>query len=279
MSDPVYPIDPGSLSLDTDVARKIGQKFGANYQAAEPYPHICIDDFLPTEIVDHVIADLATLPDAEMSFSRAQENLKSSYNPDRLPKYTHDLLYSFNSRHFILFLEEMTGIKGLIPDPYFIGAGIHRTLNGGHLDIHADFNVHKQMRVERRLNVLIYLNHDWQPDWGGSFEIWDKQMSRKVASFVPTYNRMVCFSTGSDTFHGNPEPVNHPEGKPRQSIALYYYTATWNDTRVEHSTLFKPRPGTQDQRDRLMARQAFVKDILPPILYRKLAGPLRRIGL
>jgi Rps23 Pro-64 3,4-dihydroxylase Tpa1-like proline 4-hydroxylase len=278
MPGPEYPLDPESLLLDTDTAREIGGRHAAAYQAATPYAHICIDDFLPAPVIDRVLADIATLPDAEMSFSRAQENLKSSYNPDRLPKYTRDLFHAFNSRHFILFLEEMTGIKGLIPDPYFIGAGIHRTLNGGHLDIHADFNVHKQMRVERRLNVLIYLNHDWQPGWGGSFEIWDKQMSRKMASFVPTCNRMVCFSTASDTFHGNPEPVNHPEGKPRQSIALYYYTATWDDTRVEHSTLFKPRPGTADQRDRLMARQAMVKDLLPPLVYRRLAGPLRRIG-
>ena len=126
----------------------------------------------------------------------------------------------FDNTPFLQFLEQMTGIPGLIPDPYFMGAGIHKTLNGGHLDIHADFNLHKQMNVERRLNVLIYLNDDWQEDWGGCFEIWDKEMTRMEARFAPTFNRMVCFSTGSDTFHGNPEPVNHPKGEPRQSIAL-----------------------------------------------------------
>ncbi len=135
------------------------------------------------------------------------------------------------------------------------------------------------MRVERRLNVLIYLNHDWQAEWGGNFEIWDKQMTQKMASFVPTYNRMVCFSTGSDTFHGNPEPVNHPNGEPRQSIALYYYTATWDGTRKEHTTMFKPRPGSGDQEDRQVARREKIQDILPPIVYRKIAGHLHRIGL
>ena len=85
----------------------------------------------------------------------------------------------------------MTGIKGLIPDPYFMGAGIHKTLNGGFLDIHADFNLHGHMKVERRLNVLIYLNPPWQEDWGGSFEVWDKGMTEKKASFAPTENRMV----------------------------------------------------------------------------------------
>ncbi len=278
MTDPVYPIDPDSLLTDTKSAKALGEHYAQRYQSAEPYHHICIDNFLPAPVIDHVISDLAQLPEAERSFSRAQENLKSSYIPERLPDFTKNLFYAFNSRPFLLFLEEMTGIKGLIPDPYFNGAGIHKTKNGGHLDIHADFNLHRQMMVERRLNVLIYLNHGWQEDWGGCFEIWDKGMTRRIRKFAPTYNRMVCFSTGSDTFHGNPEPVNHPNGEARQSIALYYYTATWDDTRKEHTTLFKPRPGSKDKADWQIARRAFMQDILPPALYRRIAGKLHRIG-
>jgi Rps23 Pro-64 3,4-dihydroxylase Tpa1-like proline 4-hydroxylase len=230
------------------------------------------------DVIHKVREDVSTLEEAERSFNAEEEKLKSMYNPDRLPQYTRNLFYMFNSRPFILFLEEMTGIKGLIPDPYYAGAGIHRVANGGHLDIHADFNHHQYMNVERRLNVLIYLNRDWREEWGGSFEIWNKEMTKKEASFVPIYNRMVCFSTGSDTFHGNPETVNHPDGEHRFSIALYYYTATWGPHRKSHNTLFKPRPGTADETDRLVARQAIARDLLPPILYRRLAGPLSRIG-
>jgi Rps23 Pro-64 3,4-dihydroxylase Tpa1-like proline 4-hydroxylase len=274
----VYPLDVDELTLEAREAREIAQGFSDRYQAATPYHHICIDDFLPPAVIERVRADLATLPEAERSFERAQERFKTSYNPERLPAYTRNLFHAFNSRPFIQFLEEMTGIRGLIPDPYFIGAGIHKVANGGHLDIHADFNLHKQMQLERRLNVLIYLNPDWREEWGGSFEVWDRDMTRKEASFVPVYNRMVCFSTGSDTFHGNPEPVNHPEGEPRLSIALYYYTATWDESRKAHTTLFKPRPGTADEADRVMARRAALQEVLPPALFRRVAGPLRRIG-
>lgn len=279
MTTYALPINPDDLTLDTAAAKTLGQQHAEKYQSGEPYHHICIDNFLPMPVIEKVRADLDSLPEAERSFDAAEEKLKAQYNPDRLPEYSRHLFQAFNSRAFILFLEEMTGIKGLIPDPYFIGAGIHKTLKGGYLNIHADFNVHKQMRVERRLNVLIYLNPEWREEWGGSFEVWDKEMTRKMASFAPTENRMVCFSTGSDTFHGNPEPVNHPDGLPRQSIALYYYTATWDDSRVEHSTIFKPRPGSNDASDALARRRKVVQDILPPALYRRVAHRLRRIGL
>lgn len=279
MTGPTYPIDPDTLLLDSDTARAAAAPHAEAYQSATPYNHICIDDFFPPEVLRKVRTDLGQLPDAEDSFDRAQERLKTSYIPERLPSYTKSLFYALNSRPFILFLETLTGIKGLIPDPYFVGAGIHKVANGGHLDIHADFNLHGQMKVERRLNVLIYLNEDWREEWGGSFEIWDKSMTRKEKSFVPIFNRMVCFSTASDTFHGNPETVNHPEGQPRLSIALYYYTATWDPSRKSHTTLFKPRPGTTDEVDRVIARRAMVQDMLPPMLYRRVAGGLRRIGL
>ncbi|MEM9371038.1 MAG: 2OG-Fe(II) oxygenase [Pseudomonadota bacterium] len=278
MSDPVYPIDLETLTIESDVAKAAAAPSAKAYQSATPYNHACFDNFLPEEVVTRVREDLASLPDAEDSFDRAQERLKTSYNPERLPVFTKNLFHAFNARPFILFLEELTGIKGLIPDPYYIGAGIHKVANGGHLDIHADFNLHKQMQLERRLNVLIYLNPEWKEEYGGSFEVWDKEMTKKAASFVPVYNRMVCFSTGSDTFHGNPMPVNHPDGEPRMSIALYYYTATWGPDRKSHTTLFRPRPGSVDETDRLVARRAFMQDILPPILYRRVAGPLRRIG-
>jgi Rps23 Pro-64 3,4-dihydroxylase Tpa1-like proline 4-hydroxylase len=279
MSEVFYPIDVESLLIETDIARSAGKTRAEAYQMAKPYPHICIDNFLPLTVLEKVKADLDSLPVPEASFARAQENLKTAYNPDRLPTYSRALFHAFNSRPFLMFLEEMTGITGLIPDPYYMGAGIHRVANGGHLDIHADFNLHKPMMLERRLNVLIYLNPDWQPEWGGSFEIWDKQMTRKEASFTPILNRMVCFSTASDTFHGNPEVVNHPTGEPRLSIALYYYTATWDASRKAHSTLFKPRPGTLDETDGLERRHAFLENVLPPFVYRRVGHRLRKLGI
>ena len=97
------------------------------------------------------------------------EHLKASFNPDHMPTYSKAVFHALNSRPFIQLLENMSGIEGLIPDPYYMGGGIHRTNTTGYLDIHADFNYHKLMKIERRMNVLIYLNPDWKEEYGGSF--------------------------------------------------------------------------------------------------------------
>ncbi len=275
----VLPIDPETLFLSTDAAKAAAKPYGADYRVAGPYPHGCIDGFLDPAILDRVREDLKLLPEVETSFDRPQERLKFSFQPERLPTYTRNLFYTLNSKPFVMFLEELTGIDGLIPDPYFAGGGIHMVANGGHLDIHADFDHHGKLNLERRLNVLIYLNKDWKEEYGGTFEIWDREMKAKVRGFVPEFNRMVCFSTGSDTWHGNPTPVNHPDGTPRLSLALYYYTATWTADRKAHTTQFKPRPGTHDQRDKQVARRELIQDVLPPVVYRRVAGPLSRLGL
>jgi Rps23 Pro-64 3,4-dihydroxylase Tpa1-like proline 4-hydroxylase len=274
----VLALDPETLLISTDAARAAAAPHGETYQTRKPFPYGSFDDFLDPRILERVLQELEELPESETSFDRAQERLKTSYSPERLPTYTRSLFYALNSKPVIAFLEELTGINGLIPDPYFAGGGIHVVANGGHLDIHADFNHHAKMNLERRVNLLIYLNKDWKKEYGGSFEVWNDDMTAQVASFVPVFNRMCIFSTSSRSWHGNPEPVNHPGGEPRKSIALYYYTATWDSTRKSHTTLFKPRPGTADQEDRKVKRQALLQDLLPPLLHRKIAHRLHRFG-
>ncbi len=274
----ILNLNPETLLISSDDARKAAEQYAREYQEKQPYPYGAFDNFLPEEILDRVLKELSDLPQAEMKFDRAQEKLKTSYQPERLPAYTRSLFHALNSKPVLMFLQELTGIRGLIPDPYFMGGGIHRVENGGHLDIHADFNHHSLMGLERRLNILIYLNKDWQKEYGGSFEIWNTDMTAKVEGFVPQFNRMCCFNTSSTSWHGNPETVNHPDNEPRLSIALYYYTATWDSTRKGHTTLFKPRPGTADQPDRVIARREWLQDILPPFIHRKVGHRMQRFG-
>src|SRR5206468_2179145 len=98
-----------------------------------------------------------------------------------------------------------TGIPGLMPDPYFEGGGLHETKRGGHLGIHADFNIHSQLKVERRLNLLIYLNENWDKTFGGELELWNKDMKECAVRVAPIFGRAVIFNTDLDSFHGHPE--------------------------------------------------------------------------
>lgn len=266
-------MDPETGFIDADGVREKGKELTARYNAADPFPSITIDNFLPEALADKFLRHFGPRQESDLtkSFDRDQERFKSSYHPDTLDPTARGIFYAFNSRPFIGIMENITGLKGLIPDPYFLGAGFHEIKNGGHLSIHADFNHHKIMNLERRINVLIYLNKDWRPDYGGQLELWNTEMTRQAASIVPLFNRCVIFNTSSTSMHGNPQPVAHPDDVSRKSIALYYYTATWSDLRKPHTTQFQVRPGTGDRTDWAIKLQELRADLLPPIANRGFA--------
>jgi Rps23 Pro-64 3,4-dihydroxylase Tpa1-like proline 4-hydroxylase len=263
-------MDPVTGFIPAENARSKGKDLTEQYNAAKPFPHIIIDDFLPPQILERCLTEFPAHSDGSDTFESEQERLKTQFNPDYLSTNMRNLFYAFNSWPFIKILENITGVKGLIPDPYFLGAGFHEIKEGGHLSIHADFNHHKPMNLERRLNVLIYLNKDWKEEFGGSLELWDKSMTSKVKSTTAEFNRCVIFNTNSDSYHGNPDPVNHPERISRKSIALYYYTSTWSASKRDHTTQFRARSGTADKVDWNTALREFAIDITPPLLRRKL---------
>lgn len=257
-------------------AAKVGTKYHQLYVSAEPFPHIVLDDFLDEDILNLCLEQFPDIGSARVSYQRSQENLKFEFQPETLSPPLRSFFYSLNSTPFLGFLENLTGIKGLIPDPYFAGGGFHQVAAGGHLNIHADFNRHDLLGLERRINVLIYLNRDWKEEYGGCLELWDADMRGLRKRIVPLFNRCVIFNTSSTSFHGNPEPVRHPAQSPRRSIALYYYTGTWDGSRHVHSTLFKARPDSADVSELRVRAQEFFADIMPPLIIRTLRK-LRRI--
>lgn len=252
------------LFFDEAECRAAGKSVADTYQSADPFPFIAIDDFLDAAPL-RVIA--ANYPDSadKTFFDRDQERLKFQYKPDEIRNgIARNLLAELNSGAFIGFLEEMTGITGLIPDPHFEGGGLHQTKRGGHLGIHADFNIHGQLKAERRLNILIYLNDDWAPEYGGELELWDKQMQACKVRIAPLIGRAVVFSTNLDSFHGHPDALNCPPERDRRSIAAYYYTASLQGDMPQRTTTFQVRPGSPDRPDRRVKLDHFIKDWVPP---------------
>lgn len=260
----------GYLSLDSEECRALGRSLSAAYRTADPFPHIVIDGILNTEVLKSVLEEFPSNENRPF-FDRDQERYKFQYPPHEISSgLIRNIFAELNGPAFLGFLEELTGIEGLISDPYFDGGGLHETKRGGHLGIHADFNIHGRLKVQRRLNLLIYLNEDWQDDYGGQLELWDKKMNECVVRVKPEFGRAVIFNTDLDSFHGHPDPLNCPPDRSRRSLATYYYTAAEDGLAVlpSRTTNFRPRPGSEDRLDWQIRRYHFVKDWVPPKLQR-----------
>lgn len=260
------PLD-GYRSFDEEVCREAGRTLHEQYAEAAPFPHIAIDDFMPAGALRDIITDF---PDRRetAAFDRQQERRKYQFHPQSCKSAAiRNLFAELNSQAFLAFLGELTGITGLIPDPYFSGAGLHETLYGGHLGIHADFNRHQGMKVERRLNLLIYLNPDWDERYGGALELWDRGMKACQVRIFPELGRAVIFNTDLDSYHGHPDPLACPADTSRRSIATYYYTVPEDATfKIERETNFQTRPASDDRRDWKMILHHLTQDWTPPAL-------------
>ena len=265
----LHSID-GYLHFDEAGCRAAGKEFASSYQGASPFPHIVIDDLLDADVLRGIAANYPVTDDKAF-FDRDQERFKFQFHPEEVPNgQTRNLLAELNGRAFLGFLEEMTGIKGLVSDPYYAGGGLHLTRKGGHLSVHADFNVHGEMKMERRLNLLVYLNDDWPEEYGGKLELWDREMKGCEKSVAPLLGRAVVFNTSLDSFHGHPDPLTCPPERDRRSIATYYYTAL-NDGQTAmpiRTTTFQTRPGSGDKTDWGVKSGHFIADWVPRRLQR-----------
>ena len=233
-----------------------------NYVAAKPFASGYYDGIFDDNILDAVIEEFYQSQKDWREFESEYEKKLQMNSDQNFGPVTRAFLHNLNSEPFLDFLEKLTGISGLIPDPHFVGGGLHKIPRGGKLGIHVDFNRHKIMRVFRRINVLIYLNKDWEEEYGGHFELWDGLNGTCITKILPIYNRMAIFSTTKDSFHGHPHPLNCPEDRERISLALYYYTAEerGDQDKGAHSTQFltddRKRDDLVDRRFKTRCKQA-----------------------
>ena len=223
-----------------------------SYVSADPFPHIVFDNFFNEKFLNEVLNEFPNeLDKIGGKYSTNQEKKSFSNSPEKLSPKINDFLNFTNSHKFIDFINKLSVMeRPLIPDPYLFGGGVHELKDGGFLNIHCDFNKHPKMNLDRRINVLIYLNHDWKDEYGGALELWDKDIKSCVQKIKPIFNRMVIFNTTNFSYHGNPDTVKlSDKSKSRKSIALYYYSNGRPSNEVsikDHSTLWANRPNTSD---------------------------------
>jgi hypothetical protein len=174
------------------------------------------------------------------------------------------LVSQFQSGPMVEFLETLSSIEGLIPDPHLAGGGLHQIERGGYLRIHADFNYYQRLGLERRLNVILFLNPEWQEEWGGHLELWSEDMKKAECRIAPLGGRIAIFSTTSTSYHGHPEPLTCPGGVARRSLAFYYYTngRPLHERRLPHSTSYQVPGGPPVKPKTTLSRSARVRRFL-----------------
>ncbi len=221
------------------------------YREAEPYPHLVLDGLFNPEALRVILREW---PEKDPKTHETHDDgtyVKKKIGTTWRTKFGRQTLGYFSELggpQFLQALEAATGIPGLMPDPYLLGGGLHATQSGGRLAVHADYNQHLIWKVDRRLNLLTYLNEGWTEKNAGWLELWDSEMKACVKRVLPVFNRTVIFSTTSFSWHGQPEPIVGPPKLRRKSIALYYFSngrpdeEDWSGSTEEHSTIWRERP-------------------------------------
>lgn len=276
-------IEPDSimnyLNYSATEIKELGKEKQSTYLNADPFPHITFDDFFDESILNKIadeFPDLSKQRNVSVFDGYNERKKLATRGEELLGEATKILVHYLNSQPFLGFLQELTGIEEtLLPDPYYIGGGYHEIKPGGLLKIHADFNKHETTKLDRRINLLIYLNKDWDESYGGYLELWDKKMTKPGEKLLPVFNRVVIFSTTDFSYHGHPDPLTCPENRSRKSLALYYYSNGRPASEIsgaDHSTIYVNRGGVRN--DTLKAKSALtilkglVRDIVPPILFK-----------
>ena len=235
------PIQFAGIDLDRLEASLTGRR--DEYAGAQPFPHIVLDDFLEPDCLALAVREFDSVDSPDwIGYVHYNERKYCNPNIDSWGPTLRSVAETLNSDRFVRLLSELTGIEGLVADAGMEGGGLHQSLRGGYLNVHADYTVHPLHPTwRRRVNLLLYCNEEWPTDYGGALELWSTDMRRRVSVIEPRGNRVVVFNTESDSFHGHPEPLQCPPGESRKSLALYYFTVE-SDPMVR-STEYRARPG------------------------------------
>jgi len=251
------------LRIDKDDLVSFAKRKASTYRNNLPYPHIVLDDLFDREKIKEILDEFPDEDAIDWRRFNDETGVKlASKNENQLGPKTFHLINVLNSGTFLRFLESLTGIENLISDPYLFGGGMHQIKRDGYLKIHVDYNKHPHFPFDRRVNLLLYLNENWEESFGGAIELWSTDMKKCVQKVLPLFNRIVIFNTTNDSFHGHPEKLSCPSNQSRKSIALYYFTASISESLAPpHCTIYKERPS-----EKFFSVKSFVKQFVPPIL-------------
>lgn len=189
---------------------------------AKPFEHIIIPNFLDEDYANKISEKFPT------DYSNWYEYcnpLEVKYAFDDINSLDEDIkkfFYILSTDEMISKITNISSIDGLTYDSYLHGAGLHAHPRYGRLNMHLDYEKHPLSGLQRRLNVILYLNKDWDPSWNGATELWNEDMTECVTKSEIKFNTAIIFKTNEISWHGVPEIIKCPEGIYRKTLAYYY---------------------------------------------------------
>lgn len=232
----------------TSMAGRVGN-WAKEYAAAKPFPHIVLDSLGREEAIRAALEAFPAPEDDRWFDTSGPEGTvqlkQTMWDSRKIPEPLCRVLLEMNSGPFVDFLEDLTGIEGLVPDPHYFGAGLHQILPGGTLGVHVDHNLNPRLNLYRRVSVVFYLNRDWVDDYQGHLELWSVDMAKCVKRISPNFGRMVVFTNSETSFHGHPQPLACLHGMTRKSLSAFYLSSVPDPSYSPepHKALFRAEPG------------------------------------
>lgn len=209
-----------------------------------PFPFAVIDNFFDSDVALALANDF---PKADSDSYNGNYNnqieIKRTGNIwDKFPPSTYKALCYLNGNEFLSFIEKELNSKHLYPDNGLHGGGWHTHPPGGLLNVHLDYSIHPKLGLQRKYNLIVYLNPNYKTGWGGELGIWNSKDGRPTDlahTVEPVFNRAIIFETTSG-WHGLEVPNKFPEGQSRNSMAVYYLIEPEENIETRARALFAP---------------------------------------
>jgi hypothetical protein len=194
--------------------------------AASPFPHLVLENIFHPALLELVAEEFDMLSDDGWADIKTQyESTRRSVLGAALGPASQLYFDIINSGWFIDWLSSLSGVDYLLPDPKLFGGGLHESRTGATFAVHRDFNRHRHLGLKNEMVFITYLNKGWDPAWGSGLELWDKKQDRCVTTVQPEFGRTILLPHGPTSYHGHTKPLQAPDGRPRRSVAAYYYTS------------------------------------------------------
>jgi hypothetical protein len=241
------------------------QELHLNFINGKPFPYLYIDDFLATSLAGSLSANFPSLSEMDILYEGLNENKGEHSNFETLHEDFTELKRILSSETFIKKIETISGINDLavINDRY--GSGLHQGGNGSFLDIHIDYNLHPLKKKQRRLNLIIFLNENWEKEWGGYLEFWNATGTECIAKIEPKFNRCVLFICSNISYHGYSQ-IRCPALVTRKSFYLYFFSNPEKKL-FFHDTVFATSPRDNIYHKYRVKVKEFLKNNIKRFLY------------